>query len=227
MREKQVVHKLDSIGCYKPIKNNILIRQITDNTVKQVANIDLVFAEKYRVGKDKVRNAIRHGLVYARPEKFMSIKSGRNKTRWDTDLEVEIGDVVWSEHNAFLNAEKIQSEDEMYYMINYQDLIVAKRGEDVIMLNGRVMIEVHEEKEGFLASPFKKKLNWGTVVYNGSDNKSYTNPNLEDSEVKVGDIIYFKPTHAHKLEDDMWRAFGDKDYYYIQKKDILLKDGSL
>ena len=223
IKSEDYIEEVDDIRKYKPIHNKVVVKQVTDNTVKHIAGVEIVFPTHVRIGKVAARNAIRYGEVISVPDNFVSRSTGRYQTRWDSRIEVQPGDIVWCESTGFHNAERLTDEQEnIYYIVDYQNLVVAKRGADVIMLNGRVLLEVIERSDESSLRLTKEPSSICRVVHTGSDNSGYRFPGFEDPEIQVGDLVYVHPTKYFKLEDDLWKAFGG-DYRYTQKPNILGK----
>ena len=222
LRNEDHIEKIDDISNYKPIHNKVVVRQLTDNTVKRIGTTKIIFPTHVRIGKVAARNSVRYGEVVSAPKEYVSREGGKYQTRWDTEIEIVPGDVVWCEHTAFHKAEKfIEPDGDFYYIVDYQHLVVAKRDSEVIMLNGRVMLELEDDsaKLGSLFQP-KKPTSICKVIYSGSSNSNYRFPGFEDPDIKAGDRVFIPPTKYFKLEDDIWAAFGGK-YYYTQKHQIV------
>ena len=222
LKNEDHIEIIDDISKYNPIHNKVVVRQITDNTVKRIGNTEIVFPSHVRIGKVAARNSVRYGEVVSVPSEYVSRKAGKHQTRWDTEIEVLPGDIVWCEHTGFHKAEKfIDSEGGFYYLIDYQHLVVAKRGVEVIMLNGRVMLEVERApSSGDIFEVSRKPSSICKVIYSGSSNTNYRFPGFEDPDIRIGDRVYIPPAKYFKLEDDIWAAFGG-NCYYTQKHQII------
>ena len=221
IRSEDYIEEIDDIHKYRTIHNKVIVKQVTDNTVKKVAGAEIVFPTHVRIGKVAARNAVKYGEVVAVPEKFVARKSGRYQTRWDTEIEIKVGDIVWCESTAFHNSERLTDpEENLYYVIDYQSLIVAKRGTEVIMLNGRVLLDPLEpDYKGTIYIP-RESPSICKVIHSGSSNRNYIHKTFEDVDIEEGDLVYVPANQYFPLEDNIWRAFGGK-YYWTQKNQIL------
>ena len=224
IKNEDYIEKIDDINLYKPLANKVVVKQLTDNTIKRIADVDIHFPTTVRVGKVAARYSVRYGVVVSVPEKFSFRAHGRYQTRWMTEIEVLPGDIVWVEHTGFLNSERITDGKDVYFVVDYQNLVVAKRDLKVIMLNGRVLLEIFEKPQSDILITERKQLSEGVIRYNGSNNKDYKYPKFEDADVEVGDVVCLSPTGYHKLENDIWHAFApENNLYHAQKKDIIAK----
>ncbi len=222
IKSEDYIEEVEDISSYRTLQNKVLVKQLVDNTIKEIGGVEIVFPTHVRVGKVAARHSIRYGEVIIVPEKFVKRGFGKDATRWDTEIEVLPGDIVWCRYTAFLNAERFTDGEHIYYVIDYQELVVAKRDGDVIMLNGFVLVDVVKKEQSQILITERKETSMGVVKYNGSNNKSYTYPKYEDADIEVGDAVYMNPASFHKLEDDLWKAFGE-ELYFIQKCHILGK----
>jgi len=138
--------------------------------------------------------------------------------RWMTDIEIQVGDIVWVKHMSSLSAPVIfDDKDNEYRLIEYFDLVVAKRVNrerhlnnttskylveddivyEVIPLNGYILVEdiyVDYKEKTALKKRVKDPLR-GRVKYVGNPNKYYVYSKKKHMdldrgvEIKQGDII--------------------------------------
>ena len=222
LKDEDYIEYVEDVSNYKLLPNNILVLQLNDNTIKKIGDKEIHFPTHVRHGKVASRYSVRYGKVITVCDKFVEKKSGKGQTRWVTEIEVLPGDIVWCEHTAFLNSERITDGENIYYIVDYQNLVVAERDLKMIMLNGRVLLEMVKKEQSQILITERKETSEGVILHNGTNNKSYTHSIFEDADVKEGDRVYLKPGSYHKLEDDLWYVL-DKNLYYAQKKDIIAK----
>ena len=130
----------------KWLKVQLLNNDITIGDIKLI--IDHTFEPQDHVS---VR-----GIVKVLPDKLFFGKNDSRSMAWKTDVEVKVGDTVWMDYHAVLLAlgksfDKAQEGDDPLYdedgiFIKYQDLFMAQRGDEFIMLNGYVLIELAHQK---------------------------------------------------------------------------------
>ena len=142
---------------------------------------------------------------------------------WDTDMELQKGDIVWHDflaaHNCPVATTDLQP-DEEYKLLSYQDIYLAKRGEELICLNGYVLCEEVWEESLLIERSVNKKL--GKVALLGNPNRSYRQSKQSDEgvDIKVGDVIIKRRKDIHILLESEDHRVLDKPYFRIQRRDI-------
>ncbi len=156
---------------------------------------------------------------------------------WKTDIEVKPGDIVIGQYLNILMAlgeygnptyDKKQANTyvnlngEVGIFLKYSHLVLAIRKGEIIMLNGRILVEpdninLSTDK---LYVPEQLSKTKGTIRYLGSLNKEYAYDKTDDLyPYAVGDKIQFKHNNAIYVEG--WNdGVLEKNYYYMQRKDI-------
>ena len=124
-------------------------------------------------------------------------------------------------------------------MMPNDDIYVARRGDEVIPLNGYCLCEevmkesmsevldiIQYDKDDNLEDPIDKQV--VKVAYVGKTNRAYRGDGQEYKwddgvGVSVGDVIIKRRSDIHiRLEEDLHRQFFDSPvmYFIIQRKDI-------
>jgi len=167
---------------------------------------------------------------------------------WLTTIEAKIGDVVISSYESILycfddgdtSRTFIDENNDKYFLLDYSDLFVSIRNENVIPLNGLVICEPVEQNvsESVLLSDLPSHLSkfksdkFGKVVYLGSVNKEYyiTNGNkdvrhdLKDAEgVSVGDIVIFDKNCDLPLEYDLHQSLDGRKKTFFRFNRCYIK----
>lgn len=92
-----------------------------------------------------------------------------NSVRFDAEMEAQAGDKVWFEYTAHMMANTysrwITIDDNRMMFIKYDDLILAKRKEQIIMLNGYMiiqndMVESKKERISFGGNVDRNESSW-------------------------------------------------------------------
>jgi len=169
------------------------------------------------------------GIVVKVPEKYYFSAKEQKSPSWRTNIEVEVGDKVWFSPFASVNCEELVVEDKVYKIIAYEDLFVAKRGEDVVCLNGNVILEpVHKESLGSLDVLSEQEIDQtrGRVKFVGSSNLEYCDHTYADfQDLQVGDLVLLdKRIKPIPLERKVYNACFDDDnlYYTIPRRFITM-----
>jgi len=164
----------------------------------------------------------RWGYVYALPSSF-EYELSRDMEQWDTDVECEVGDKVWFDYRAALNAYTFVVNGEWYKLLKYSHLYVAIRGEDIIPLNGYVLFKrfIPEKESEFLLDSDPDER-FGIVAYAGSKNKRYRIDMFSDDiDIKNGDHVVFEEgTACFDMEYELHEVFGES-VVLQQRKRIL------
>jgi len=121
---KEQVLQLDSLDNFKPISNSVLVRIDDRHDEITYGTLTLKLDTSFEVGK----HAANKGVVIKVPEKFVYSKTPNiNTSDWDTEIEVEEGDLVYFDYLAGIECNQIECKGELYYVLPYHTLYVAKR----------------------------------------------------------------------------------------------------
>lgn len=179
------------------------------------------------------------GVVRNVPEKLKFIDGDWSQMPWDTDMELKIGDEVILKRpavsGAIANGFVKEDEEGLHVFVKYSEVVVARRGDCIIPLNGFVLVEpLEEEYKTSLALPETSKKDskiYGKIIYIGTPNRRYitkrngagveTTEPPDTDELKVGDIVAFSNVADIYLEYDLHRTI--KKCYRMQQHKILAK----
>jgi hypothetical protein len=210
---------------------------------------DIQFAEEGTSWEADVADV--YGRVYKVPHKLYYNKEDQsNSMSWKTDMELQVGDLVWYPPIEARNATAFECEGKLFKLIPYSDLIVAKRdiwiekeyfwtennerkariikdSTENIMLNGRCLLEyVNKPKTSSLA--FKEEIDptKGIIRFYGVPNKEYIRDEYFDfQDLDEGDLILLQPnTPLVPLERKSFNAHFNKDkmYFVVQRRRIAM-----
>lgn len=195
-------------------------------------NEDLVYAEGD--GSHEADVAEVWGIVRAVPDK-LHYDGKRQDMPWETEIEIKPADMVWFDYFASVNCDVLVSDERAFYVINYCDLYVAKRGEEIIPLNGYCLcepIKVKHESKYAVNIGEKYVHDRVKIAHLATPNKRYQDNdavygtyNSDIIDVKVGDEILlrhnYKPYVIERLEETA--TFSDDPLYVIQRRRMELK----
>lgn len=216
----------------KLLFNNVLVKFDEPNDHIKVGEVELQIDTSF----NPMQHAITSGTVIGLPSRLIFNPDQPDKTMlYDTDMELQVGDRIIFEYLAYGEAVKNDPIDGGY-CIRYDEVLVALRGDQVIPVNGIVLIEpiditeTEEVKEmsKFLEIPDyvkkQKSESRGVVRYIGTPLRGYAMDTsrtiYEADDLHVGDKVYFNPNYAVHLQYEMHRIF-DKVLYRMRRKDIL------
>ena len=184
---------------FRPLNNWVLIkpnRGEDEIVLNKGEHNEMKFYIDFRF--DPTKHAPTVGEVVRVPEKLYYSRSNSNSTEWLTDMELREGDTVLysylsasialgMEQNTYGHTYEdkrivtVEGDDNIYILVKYDKIYVAKRNEDVIPVNGYMLIEPLERKsiDTFLHLPdIVKEANkdssmYGVVRYKGSRIEEY------------------------------------------------------
>lgn len=163
----------------------------------------------------------------------------RWSTEANTEMELQVGDEVmfrYIQRLAAVEDNEVLGHDFLFdravMLTSYDELYLAIRGDEVIMLNGWIMvepIEYSEEDMKILGGNFKRyfsnmeKPGIGIVRMLGKPNKGYVDGTPEGPDVKEGMTVLFRHSNATPIEYKSHKTLneGTYPYYRMQRKDIL------
>jgi co-chaperonin GroES (HSP10) len=226
----------------KPINNKVVIRQpekdlgyvVRPSGILLVTNPEIMNTNSHESYEEiNVADSLpRWGYVAKIPGKLeFNERQYKNKKDdsqswkmdWETDLEIEIGDKVWCNFFDLHHASQLECEGEKYWVVDYCNLIVAKRDDEAIMLNGNILFEQINEglTSKFLQLPENINKSKGRVVHVGSKNKRYVNKSrFDDLDVWVGDLVLFRNKVETLLEAKGHTNFDERLLRYSTRPEI-------
>jgi hypothetical protein len=168
------------------------------------------------------------GVIVKQVEKLYYNPTDTARTMsWKTPLETKIGDTVWFHHLISKNCCEINVDGVIYKIIPYEDLFVAKRGDDVICLNGNVLLEEMQidKISKFDVLDHGRDNKRGIVRFNGSDVTEFQcEESIDMPDLKAGDIVIIdQKAYLFYLERANFNSTFDhgKLYLCVQKKHIM------
>lgn len=156
---------------------------------------------------------------------------------WNTEIELREGDLVWTDMITALNAPEIEFGGEVYRMIRYHKIVVAKRDGKPIPVNGNLLMENFYSREPVGIDFKTMRPKYGLVMnyalawvkFKGKKNKGYVLPVSDDGkDVKKGSLVILNLVNKNinsidrnYIEHDMRAMFAKERYFTIKRKDIL------
>ena len=164
----------------------------------------------------------RIGTVVKLPKTlYYDRKNYATSMRWKTTIELQPGDTVWMNHSTAYDYQ-FTHKDKLYKCIHYEDIVCAKRGQEVIMCNGYILCRPYYiTKKALLFEKKEYEVNQAIIEHMGSINTEYQNFKRKDSEsLHVGDMVLFDKKDVGKvryLESDYFLKFDGKPHIVVQR----------
>ena len=183
-------------------------------------------------------------VVKLPPELYYNEDDPNNSMPWKTEMELEIGNMIFFNFIESLNATEIEVEGKIIRIIPYQDCYVTKRQpkpifrldmpmeyefkDQIICLNGYVLLEqVSMTKLSELDVLSEQKIyeDRGIIRYFGTPNSAYLGDKYSDNiRIEAGQLAYFKPGYKpFLLERRGYFAHfeGEKLFWCTQRRRLV------
>ncbi len=182
------------------------------------------------------KHSVNYGKVLLLPDRlhYSGIAGDNGAMEYDIDIEIQVGDIAYFH---YLESGKIPKEGRVVdhdgkrcAMVRYDRIFCVRRGNDIIMTNGWVLIEPVKETKiisdviivpDSIQAKFKAKE--GIVAYCGTPVKAYAfRPTMggDTDEIKPGDHILYSDFSNIPLEYGLHETMPKK-YFRMQRKDII------
>ena len=201
---------LDTIEGFKPLNNFVLLGNPTSTEKIGGLFIDTTYKPEDHV---EIINEV------------IAVPDHLKFNEWETEMQLKVGDKVWVNYLSIIKGERVQVGGEVYVLVPYEKIILTKRGDELVMLNGYVLIEpVLEETQQsgiiILLKQAKQASQRGYVRHMGIPNKRYTDESHTDEiDIKLGDMVGLKHGYNSKLESSYHQTIGD--YWVVQRRNIV------
>jgi hypothetical protein len=225
--------KIDSIENIRISENNVLIK--LPDTYRMMLNNEIDIRGISIITKfEPSYYAPRYGTVVVVPNR---LRFGVGGMSWKTDMEVRVGDTVWFNYLVCLMAlgrllNPVYRSDEtryytcgedIYVLLPYESLIVAKRENQIICLNSYVIGKQVTKKVSDVLKVNDEKTGWVELLHVGNPVCEYLTETVEIEDVEVGDTVLINKRLAEKLENGMTNHFSKDDALFFQRRQIYGK----
>ena len=230
--------------------NHILVRMpYTHEGVRSKAgvvmgfNLDTTYADK--TDSHTANLAEVWGEVYRVPERLFYDPDDPKTMDWDTDMELQTGDLVWFDIMESKNSSEIICDGEIYKSIPYQHCYVARRDvalernmnaplhydiiADVIPLNGYVLCQpiVQEKLSDYdFLSEQKVDKTKAIIKFIGEPPKAYIRDEYSHIEdLQVGDEVLLDkdiPMIYLERRKELATFDGDNLYWVVPRRRIAM-----
>lgn len=235
------------------IKHNYVCLQITGEHIEKVKN--LYIPTQF----NPEQHAMVYGIVIAAPEKLLYYKKEIDAIKkefggtinapldraeeireltarsalFDVPVEVKEGDGVIFNYNVFYYAKiegrMFKRDGNQYIIIPYDQCYVAIRGDEIIPLNGIVLLEpvLEEQHSEHLVLLEKEDTTMARIAHIGHKVNGYLqayDEQPDDDFFQKGDLVIFRKNRNVYFEVPIHRKL-DKKYAKLWRRDLLAKVG--
>jgi len=158
--------------------------------------------------------------------------------RWKTPIQIKQGDIVWVNSSALMRSEQqkmtVVCDQQLYYIIPYEDLYLKKDGDKVKMLNGWVLAEMIDDKAKWIRQSEqaglvipdtlkKKQFNdrIGVIRYIDEPVEYLFDDQYDHPEIKEGNVVMFKWRANRRLEPGAKYFAKDDDLIVTRRSNIM------
>lgn len=187
------------------------------------------------------------GIIWGLPSHLLYSGEANKNMPWECPMEAKIGDGVIVYYLSLINALKPQNQryilegKDRFVFIEYQYIYAVVRGEQILPVNGYVLIQpiedpaITEEKSrmkkiGMELVITERRLSnnvtYGIVRYAGIPNRRYVDENNSDEgvDISVGDTIVMRKTADIPLQYSLHQKVNEgKPLLRVQRRSILAK----
>ena len=227
--KERIVCQVEDVNKSRMLNNRILMK--IELTEKKKSESGLYLNEgDFSIGqaaRNDTGSVTRYGEVIKKPKLLHNTRKDGYGISWDTDYDIEIGDIAyWGKMEAYDSPVIVCGED-IYFLIRYEEIILVKRGEEIIPLNGNCVLEEVKEmdRSSFLIMEHTKKTNKkkGVVKYLGAPNRSYDVPMYDALDIEIGSTVYFSAPFFTHLEDSRFNELPSS-WGYVQRRWIIASE---
>ncbi|MFA6951229.1 MAG: co-chaperone GroES family protein [Lentimicrobiaceae bacterium] len=211
----------------QPINNYVLLKPAVDTSVVSTKFGNIYLDNTYN--PEQFTPIVFEVLSVPRRLNYSLAIDHTGYMEWHTEMELQVGDLVWTYTLASLKATRIDKN----YLIPYNQLVVAKRGEQIIPINGYLLLEPITESPALtsmliiLEDKGTELKERGVVRYMGTPNSCYNKEGWHDQvDVHEGDTVILRKMAYSKVETS---PFHQKlgNYLVCQRKDIFALCGGV
>lgn len=210
----------------KPLNNYVIVKDAMDNRDEQgnvIMNSGLLISPIW----DEARHVNVVMEVVKTPAKlnykqWEDIRGGKYM-EWDTDIQIESGDILWGDYLEKLLSYKFEVNGVVYYFIRYDSLFMAVRKGMDVMLNGYLLAErLYDKPSTILIVEEKPIPNTFKVLRKGLPNYSYRYDLFTDDDtVEENDIVLTYTDTPKELEYDIHLKKDGKKYHVFQRREVM------
>jgi hypothetical protein len=221
-KEKRQRIDLPSIENYHPYSGMVLVKPISKENATTKAGIIVGFNTSTQYGEGAESHVAdltsTEGTVIALP-------LHQETEGYEIPNELEVGDHVWWSYRGTTLGVEIIVGKELYLLVEYFYMMAAKRDEEIIILNGFVLVEeIQQRRSDVIQTISSVDKTRGIVRYMGQkriypDGSGFT----DEIDIEIGDLVLIRKGSADiKTERQKYLStFSDIPYRRLRRRDII------
>lgn len=218
-----------------PKFNHVLVEPVGDPDVIKIGDFDFGIDTSYQESKHQVTR----GIVRAVPDSlYFTKKPGSHATMpWLTDMELQVGDMVYYDYLTAMNAKNPTSSTQFRVngfdciWMKYNQIYCAVREEEIVPVNGYCLVEplktMRSDMFDFSIMDNDHDQSVGVLRHVGSLIRWYRyHKHADSAEYKPGQIVLMKKVNDIPLESKYHESIDR--FWRVQRRNILgVVDASL
>jgi co-chaperonin GroES (HSP10) len=221
-KEQRQVIKLDSIEGYHPYSGAVLVRPVSKEniTTKSGIILGINISTQYGEGTES------HVADFTSTEgTVIALPLHQETEGYEIPNELIVGDHVWWSYRGTTLGVEIIVGKELYLLVEYFYMMAAKRDEEIIILNGFVLVEeIQQRRSDVIETITGIDKTRGIVRYMGQkrtypDGSGFT----DEIDIEIGDEVLIRKGSADiKTERQKYLStFSDIPYRRLRRRDII------
>lgn len=224
MKEKKItLSEAEIKGLLLP-GNLVLLRPVMDPSKIKTETEGVFFYIDTSWNPDQHQPIIQEVIRVPHKLRYGRDMNAGESMEWKTDISIEAGDIVWMSYRGPMEGIEITEEEsgDVYYLISYSHLYMAKKNDKLVMLNGYLLIEpIMVSANSVLILDKKESNQLGKVVAAGKPNQEYKYIEFyDDPFISEGHTVLFRYKYQKKLESKL-HAYFKENYRVVQRSKVI------
>lgn len=217
-----------------PVNNYVLVEPCSGYTDYKLSNGTTI---KIDVTFEREKHAPIKGRIVSLPERLIYDTNNPRSLRWQTEMNLEVGDTVYYSYLSAMNAlsdedpRRVETSKNVQLFIRYDQIFAAERNGEVVVPNGMALIEPVKKYNGSRKIALPPRLRnkdssvLGIVKYLGEPNKEYLDDEIkmpDDDSLKVGDTIVMDRVSDIPLEYGFHKSIDEGSKLFRVERRLLI-----
>lgn len=229
--------------------NYVLVKPLFNGDTLKSNDVDWFISPEFTPGRwAETTCEVVKVCSYLTPVRDENGTTSEGGVQWIVPIEIQPNDVAlvyfftivnallgtYERHKTYTNGRRIDCDGEIYVFMKYDEIYCAKRGEQIITVNGfniarRLPMKYSiDDSLALTGNMMGMSDNYAEIVYSASPVLHYVEEEFADEETSEGlemllpgQIVRCNPKMVIETEYEMKKGFFDEVYFRIQQKDIF------